>query len=118
MGESRSWSAAQAAARPLPAEAGHEQLRPAHRPDAEPRVYSTPPIARAPARIAPPASTTLPTALRTTNAPTTTSPAASAHVPTPPFMAPRGPSALPTVAPVPAPTDPSAIALEAAAQAR
>src|SRR5207249_3148303 len=59
---------------------------------------------RAPASTRPFASSTFPTALRTTSAPTTTSPARAAQVPTPPFIAPRGPSALPTVAPVPAPT--------------
>src|SRR5438093_9238310 len=64
------------------------------------------------------ASTTFPTAFSTTSALTTTSPARTAHVPTPPFMAPPGPSALPTVAPVPAPTDPSGISVEAALHAR
>src|SRR5438094_5003946 len=73
---------------------------------------------RAPARIFPEASTTLPTAFTTTNAPTTMSPPVAAHVPTPPFIAARGPSAFPTVAPVPAPTLPSATSLDAAVQAR
>src|SRR5439155_179738 len=69
---------------------------------------------RHPAGTAPPAPTTSPPALTPTSAPTTTSPPspAAAHVPTPPFIAARGPSALPTVAPVPAPTDPSATSVE------
>src|SRR5205814_14192 len=84
-----------------------------------PRASTNRPSApRAPASSRPFASSTFPTALRTTSAPTTTSPARAAQVPTPPFIAPRGPSALPTVAPVPAPTDPSGISVAAAAQAR
>src|SRR2546422_7243386 len=67
-----------------------------------------PSAARAPARIAPEPSRTLPTAFSTTNAPTTMSPPLAAQLPTPPFMPARGPSALPTVAPVPAPSDPYA----------
>src|SRR2546429_590310 len=71
---------------------------------------------RAPARTRPAPSRMLPTAFSTTSAPTTTSPSPrDAHVPTPPFMARRGPSTFPTVAPVPAPTVPSAMSLRAAA---
>ncbi len=75
---------------------------------------------RAPARIAPEPSRMLPTAFSTTSAPTTMSPPLAAQLPTPPFIAARGPSAFPTVAPVPAPTDPSATSppAEAAAHAR
>ena len=56
----------------------------------------------------------------TTSTPTTMSPPVAAQLPTPPFMAARGPNALPTVAPVPAPTDPSATSPspDAAVQAR
>src|SRR6266581_127054 len=81
---------------------------------------NVPSAARAPARTAPAPSRMLPTAFRTTSAPTTMSPPLAAQLPTPPFMAARGPSALPTVAPVPAPTDPSATSPppDAAAQAR
>src|SRR4029077_7792320 len=73
---------------------------------------------RAPARIFPVPSTTFPTAFTTTSAPTTMSPPVAAQVPTPPFMAARGPSPFPPVAPVPAPTLPSATSVEAASQAR
>src|SRR5213592_1950403 len=59
-----------------------------------------------------------PTALTTTSAATTTSPARAAQVPTPPFIAWPIPAALPTVQPVPAPTDPSATSGPAASQAR
>src|SRR2546422_9586824 len=69
---------------------------------------NSPSAPRAPARIAPEPSRTLPTAFSTTNAPTTMSPPLAAQLPTPPFMAARGPSALPPVAPVPAPSDPYA----------
>src|SRR2546425_404054 len=73
---------------------------------------------RAPARIAPEPSRMFPTAFSTTSAPTTMSPPLAAQVPTPPFIAARGPSALPTVAPVPAPTDPSATSPDATLHAR
>src|SRR5438874_1467217 len=75
---------------------------------------NVPSAARAPARTAPAPSRMLPTALSTTSAPTTMSPPLAAQLPTPPFMAARGPSAFPTVAPVPAPTDPSTTSAEAA----
>src|SRR5205807_1730512 len=78
---------------------------------------NVPSAARAPARTAPAPSRMLPTALSTTSAPTTMSPPLAAQLPTPPFMAARGPSAFPTVAPVPAPTDPSTTSAEAAVQA-
>src|SRR6266702_1429011 len=73
---------------------------------------------RAPARIAPESSRMFPTAFSTTSAPTTISPPVAAQLPTPPFMAARGPNALPTVAPVPAPTEPSATLADAAVHAR
>ena len=73
---------------------------------------------RAPARIDPDPSRMSPTAFTTTSAPTTMSPRRTAHVPTPPFMARPGPSALPTVAPVPAPTVPSDTSADAAPHAR
>ena len=73
---------------------------------------------RAPASTAPDPSRMLPTAFSTTRAPTITSPPRTAQVPTPPFVAARGPSAFPTVAPVPAPTDPSATSPDAAPHAR
>src|SRR5213596_1686430 len=79
---------------------------------------NVPSAARAPARTAPAPSRMLPTAFSTTSAPTTMSPPLAAQLPTPPFMAARGPSAFPTVAPVPAPTDPSTTSAEAAVQAR
>jgi len=60
----------------------------------------------------------LPTAFSTTSTPTTMSPWLAAQTAHAAFLAARGPSALPTVAPVPAPTDPSATSLEAAAHAR
>src|SRR5437764_419265 len=53
--------------------------------------------------MAPEPSRMFPTAFSTTSAPTTMSPPLAAQLPTPPFVAARGPSALPTVAPVPAP---------------
>src|SRR6266513_1175628 len=62
---------------------------------------NVPSAARAPARTAPEPSRMLPTAFRTTSAPTTMSPPLAAQLPTPPFMAARGPSAFPTVAPAP-----------------
>src|SRR5256885_16084348 len=68
--------------------------------------------------MAPVPSRMSPTAFSTTSAPTTMSPRRTAHVPTPPFMARRGPSALPTVAPVPAPTVPSGTSVDAAPHAR
>src|SRR3989442_4908907 len=73
---------------------------------------------RAPARIAPEPSRIFPAAFSTTSAPTIISPPVAAQLPTPPFMAARGPNALPTVAPVPAPTQPSATLDDAAVHAR
>src|SRR2546428_250281 len=63
--------------------------------------------------MAPRASRTSPTAFTTTRAPTTTSPDRTAQLPSPPFIMPVSPAALPTVAPVPAPTEPSANAVPA-----
>ncbi|MCY1300415.1 hypothetical protein D9M70_499780 [compost metagenome] len=74
------------------------------------RVSSSilPSAVRAPARMRPvDGSSTSPTALTATMAPTVTPATVSDAVPMPPFMARLGPYSLPTVAPAPAPTLPS-----------
>ncbi len=62
-------------------------------------------------------SVTSPKAFTTDSAPTTRSPERTDHEPSPPFIAAFGPTALPTVAPVPAPTEPSGTMVDAAPQA-
>ena len=82
------------------------------------RTKALPSAVRAPARMVPcRQSRTSPAALTTTSAPTTTSPSRIDAEPMPPFIPrmPRPTNILPTVAPVPAPTLPSATADAAAA---
>jgi hypothetical protein len=63
-------------------------------------------------------STTSPPALTTASAPIVVSPLRTPAVPSPPRIAFSGPSSLPIVAPVPAPTRPRAIFRDASAAAR
>jgi hypothetical protein len=78
---------------------------------------SSPSPGRAPAIGVPSSSTISPKAFTAARAATVTPSSATDAVPMPPFTARSGPYSLATVAPVPAPTVPSATSSEAASQA-
>ena len=81
------------------------------------RASTKPSGPRAPASILPSESRTSPKAFTTARALTTTSPRCSDQVPIPLFIIPSAPRTFPTVAPVPAPTEPSATSVPAASHA-